>query len=143
MKYIEGTQWYQGNHSIQQFEAPISQFSLGSNDLESSETNLDFKGGLSELNIWKSSLKDINTKVCNHVEPLPNILKWSDLNNSTINGTNRDRDIGELCHKSPKIIHQVVPVMLDQEKAMQTCNILNAELAYPNPSDQFIGFQSK
>ena len=95
------------------------------------------------MNIWKSSLIDLNSKDCNHVEPLPDILKWSDLDASTIMGTYHDRHIGELCHKSIKIIHQVVPVMLDQEKAMQTCNILNAELAYPNPSDQFKRFQSK
>ena len=143
MKHITGSKWYEGNHNIQQFEAPISQFLLGSEDWESSEKDTDFKGGLTELNIWNSSLRDISTKVCNHVEPFPNILKWSDLDNSTINGTTQDRSIGELCHKSIKTIHQVVPVMLDQERSMQACNILNAELAYPNPSDQFKRFQSK
>ena len=89
------------------------------------------------------SMKNVSTTLCSNVEPMLDILKWSDLGNSTINGTNQERDIKELCHTSIKSIHQIVPVMLNQEKAMHACKILNAEMAYPNASYQFKEFQSK
>ena len=88
-------------------------------------------------------MKNVTITSCNNVEPMPDILKWSDLGNSTINGTNQERDIKELCHTSIKTIHQIVPVMLNQEKAIHACKILNAEMAYPNATDQFKEFQSK
>ena len=95
------------------------------------------------MNIWNRSLKDVSTTSCKNVEPFPDILNWSDLDKSTINGTNHERDIEELCHKSKTTFHQIVPVRLNLERAMATCKIMNAEMAYPSTSDQFKELQCK
>ena len=84
----------------------------------------------------------MNLTSCKSVEPYPDILNWSDLENSTINGTNQERDIKDLCHSSITTVHQIVPVRLNLERSMHACEILNAVMAYPSTSDQFKEYQS-
>ena len=121
------------------FELGISEIVLGS---EYNSSDLTFKGNLSELNIWDNYNININPEVCSHVEPEPNILKWSDvddsmINDSMINNTVEERNITDICHKSTKIIRQVVPIKLTRDEAMKACHIMDAKLTYPTSLNQF------
>ena len=116
------------------FEFDISEIVLGS---QYNSSDLNFKGKLSELNIWNNYNINIDPEVCSHVKPEPNILKWSDVDDSMINGTFEERNITDICHKSIKIIKQVVPVQLARDQAMKACHIMDAKLTYPTALNQF------
>ena len=116
------------------FDLDISEIVLGS---EYSSSDSNFKGKLSELNIWDNYNINIDPEVCSHVEPEPNILKWSDVDDSIINGTFQERNITEICHTSKKIIKQVVPAQLARDEAMKACHIMDAKLTYPTALNQF------
>ena len=116
------------------FDLDISEIVLGS---EYSSSDFNFKGKLSELNIWDNYNINIDPEVCSHVKPEPNILKWSDVDDSIINGTFQERFITDICHTSKKIIKQVVPVQLARDEAMKACHIMNAKLTYPTALTQF------
>ena len=116
------------------FDLDISEIVLGS---EYSSSDLNFKGKLSELNIWDNYNINIDPKYCSHVKPDPNILKWSDVDDSIINGTFQERFITDICHTSKKIIKQVVPIQLARDEAMKACHIMDAKLTYPTALNQF------
>ena len=116
------------------FELDISEIVLGS---QYNSSELTFKGKLSELNIWDNYNININPEVCSHVEPEPNILKWSDVDDSMINGTVEERNITDICQTSKKIIQQVVQVQLARDEAMKACHIMDAKLTYPTSLNQF------
>ena len=114
------------------FDLDISEIILGS---KYNSSDLNFKGKLSELNIWDNYNINIDPEVCSHVNPEPNILKWSDVDDSminrAINSTVKERNITDICHKSTKIIRQVVPIKLTRDEAMKACHIMDAKLTYP------------
>ena len=114
------------------FDLDISEIVLGS---QYNSSDLNFKGKLSELNFWDNYNINIDPEICSHVEPEPNIFNWSDVDDSIINGT--ERNIADICHTSKKIITQVVPVELDLDEAMKACHIMNAKLTYPTALNQF------
>ena len=116
------------------FELDISEIVLGS---QYNSSDLTFKGKMSELNIWDNYNINIDPEVCSHVEPEPNILKWSDVDDSMINGKVEEKNITDICHKSTKIIKQVVPILLARDQAMKACNIMDAKLTYPTALNQF------
>ena len=116
------------------FDLDISEIVLGS---KYNSLDFNFKGKLSELNIWDNYNININPEVCSHVKPEPNILKWSDVDDSMINGTVEERNITDICHKSTKIIKQVVPIQLASDEAMKACHIMDAKLTYPTALNQF------
>ena len=123
------------------FELDISEIVLGS---QYNSSDLTFKGKLSELNIWDNYNINIDPEVCSHVEPEPNILKWSDVDDSMINSTVEERNITveernitDICHKSTKIIRQVVPIKLTRDEAMKACHVMDAKLTYPKAFNQF------
>ena len=116
------------------FELDISEIVLGS---EYNSSDLNFKGKLSELNIWDNYNINIDPELCSQVNPEPNILKWSDVDDSMINGTVEERNITDICHKSTKIIRQVVPIKLTRDEAMKACHIMGAKLTYPKALNQF------
>ena len=116
------------------FDLDISEIILGS---KYNSSDLNFKGKLSELNIWDNYNINIDPEVCSHVNPEPNILKWSDVDDSMINGTFEERNITDICHKSTKIIRQVVPIKLTRDEAMKACHIMDAKLTYPTSLNQF------
>ena len=118
------------------FEFDISEIVLGS---KYNSSDLNFEGKLSELNIWDNYNINIDPEVCSHVKPEPNILKWSDVDNSTINGTKskQARNITDICHNSTKIIRQVVPIKLTSDEAMKACQVMDAKLTYPTSMNQF------
>ena len=116
------------------FDLDISEIVLGSRH---NSSDLTFKGKLSELNIWDNYNINIDPEVCSHVEPEPNILKWSNVNDSMINGTVRERNITDICHTSKNIIKQVVPIQLVRDEAVKACYIMDAKLTYPTSLNQF------
>ena len=136
-----GEKWYQGDHHMtSKFDLVISEIVLGS---KYNSSDLNFKGKLSELNIWDDYNINIDPEVCSHVKPEPNILKWSDVDDSMINGTFEERNITDICHKSTKIIKQVVPVQLTRDRAMKACHIMDAKLTYPTSLNQFKQLKSR
>ena len=116
------------------FELDLSEIVLGS---EYNSSDLNFKGKLSELNIWDNYNINIDPKICSHVKPEANILKWSNVDASMINGTVEERNITDICHNSTKIIRQVVPIKLTRDEAMKACHIMDAKLTYPTALNQF------
>ena len=122
------------------FEFDVSEIVLGSRH---NSSDLTFKGKLSELNIWDNYNINIDPEFCSHIEPEPNILKWSDVNDSMINGKVEERNITDICHKSTKIIKQVVPVQLTRDRAMKACHIMDAKLTYPTSLNQFKQLKSR
>ena len=116
------------------FEFDISEIVLGS---KYNSSDLNFEGKLSELNIWDNYNINIDPEVCSMVKPEPNILKWSDVDDSMINGTFEERNITDICQTSKKIIQQVVQVQLARDEAMKACHIMDAKLTYPTSLNQF------
>ena len=116
------------------FELDISEIVLGS---EYNSSDLNFKGKLSELNIWDNYNINIDPDICSHVKPEPNILKWSDVDDSMINGTFEERNITDICHTSKNIIKQVVPIQLVRDEAVKACYIMDAKLTYPKAFNEF------
>ena len=136
-----GEKWYQGDYQMtSKFEFDVSEIVLGSRH---NSSDLTFKGKLSELNIWDNYNINIDPEFCSHIEPEPNILKWSDVNDSMINGKVEERNITDICHKSTKIIKQVVPVQLTRDRAMKACHIMDAKLTYPTSLNQFKQLKSR
>ena len=121
------------------FDLDISEIVLGS---QYNSSDLNFKGKLSELNFWDNYNINIDPEVCSHVEPEPNIFKWSEIDDSIINGTIEERNITDICHGSKKIIKQVVPIELTRDEAMKACHILDAKLTYPTALNQFSELKS-
>ena len=116
------------------FELDISEIVLGS---KYNFSDFNFEGKLSELNIWDNYNINIDPKICSHVKPEANILKWSNVDASMINGTVEERNITDICHKSTKIIKQVVPAQLARDEAMKACHIMDAKLTYPTALTEF------
>ena len=59
-----------------------------------------------------------------------------------VSGYFKEIGINDLCLKSNGVVHKVIPVLLNQNEAMNACKILQAELAYPKTLDQFKKWQS-
>ena len=116
------------------FDLDISEIVLGSRH---NSSDLTFKGKLSELNIWDNYNINIDSKVCSHVKPEANILKWSNVDASMINGKVEERNITDICHTSKNIIKQVVPIQLVRDEAVKACYIMDAKLTYPTSLNQF------
>ena len=150
---VDGHQWYQGKHAIAFFEkSTLNKFLMGSNDpnLISYTITEDFKGDLSELNIWNKALSSEElmaiTNSCGNPEPKPNILNWSEMITiSMLTEKNEVQEIGQLCHNSTynSAIHTIVPHLEDQDGAMLICQILKGHLAYPMSTDEYEKWNSK
>ena len=109
----------------------------------------DFKGEISELNIWGKSLSTnyiLNiTKSCGNPEPMPDLLNWIDVKNSMVEGDIKDVDVNHLCHNSNASIpkYKIMPIWLDLKGAMHMCKVLQAQLAYPKTLDEYKKWQCK
>ena len=148
---FDGQQWSNGTNKIKPFQTiSISQIFMGSlyKDVELREDN--FRGELSELNIWSTSLSlnsliDI-TKNCSHPQPGPDILQWSNISNSMLTGGNsHQRTIKQTCSQgiTEAHYHKLIPHLQDQDGAMKTCKILNGQLASPKTLDEYKSWDSK
>ena len=122
-------------------------FCLGvsSGDSEINSGGVDFKGEVSELNIWGSTLsqnqmKEITEK-CGKAYPIPDTLSWSDVDATMLSTKNNyKKDITHLClpghGKVAPMFYTIMPYLQNQDNAIYTCNILNAKLAFPKTLDE-------
>ena len=150
MVVVDGKQWSNGTHKIKQFQSiSLNQFFMGSMYKLGSLREDNFKGELSELNIWSDSLSMNNlidiTKSCSHPKPLPDILQWLNITKSMLTGDNHQRQIKQLCSQgiSETTYHKLIPHLQDQDGAMKTCSVLNGQLAYPTTLDEYKSWNSK
>ena len=147
---VDGKQWSNRTHEIKPFQTiSINQLFMGTTyELGAIEDN--FKGELSELNIWSYSLSlkhliDI-TKSCTHSNPVPDILQWSNITNSMLTGNSSHQSvIKQLCSQGivETSYHKLMPHLQDQDGAMKTCKVLNGQLAYPKTLDEYKSWNSK
>ena len=80
------------------------------------------------------------TKNCGKVDPIPDLLNWSELSSLVIRGSNYNENIENICSKrnTTSLIYKVMPGLHDQDNAMRVCKILNGELAFPNSKDEIL-----
>ena len=111
---------------------------------------INFKGELSELNIWTAflSLNELIsiTQTCGRPNPIPNVLNWSnEVRNSNVTGKHHLKNINQLCSlKTAKISYfRVMPNLADQEGALKTCQILGGVLLSPKNIEEFRSWNSK
>ena len=148
---VDGSQWSIGAHKIKPFQNIfINQFVLGSIHELVDQNEDNFKGELSELNIWSSSLSMDNlidfTKGCSHPKPVPNILQWSTIKKSMLTGDNNHQiTMKQLCSqgKTEATYHKLIPYEQDQGGAVKTCKVLNGQLASPKTLDEYKSWNSK
>ena len=141
---VDGVQWYKGKSTV--FEkVKIHQFIFGST-LGRNDYFTDFKGEITNLNIWNKSLSTkvlINiTENCGIPEPIPNILFWSNLDKSMFKGQINVEETCILNDKKPST-YKLLPTKLDYENALHACKILQAKLAYPKTLKEFKKWSSK
>ena len=134
----EGKLWYQRNHTMKPLNTTnLSKLNIGSNPPSSHfGGGENFKGKLSELNIWSKSLSLVDimniTKKCEYPKPIPDVLNWSNVSSLMIMGKSFKEDIHNLClRKDALSIHKLMSGLQDQHGAIHTCKVLNGELASP------------
>ena len=110
---------------------------------------MNFRGLLSELNIWSKSLSpsqmvEITTN-CDKVDPIPDILNWSELDESVIRGSKYVEKMGNICPQgnATSPIYKIMPYIYDRDNAMHVCKILNGEVAYPNSLNELKSWNGK
>ena len=150
---IDGQQWYQANFSN---DAPkmisFTRLALGFYRSKPSSNLQDYRnfyGEISELNIWSKvlSVKEMKsiTGNCGNVKSIPNILNWNQDASSFLNGNHTDKEIENLCqlgNPSAKT-YKNIPDMLIPHHAIDTCNILQADLAYPKDIEDYKTWMGK
>ena len=148
---LDGQQWYHANHSHGSFEkTTLTRLELGSTNKYWIFTDgRRFKGLLSGLNIWSKSLsitkmEEITTH-CGKVDPIPDLLNWSELPSSIIRGSKYNENMGNICSQSNTTSHiyKVMPDLHDQDNAISVCKILNGELVSPNSLNEFQTWNGK
>ena len=134
----EGKLWYNRNHTMKPLNITnLSQLTIGSNPPSSVYVGGEnFKGELSQLDIWSKSLPLIDlmniTKKCEDPQPIPDILNWSNVSSLMIKGKSFEEDIHNFClHKDALSTHKVMSGLQDQNGAIHTCKVLNGELGSP------------
>ena len=148
---VDGQQWSNGTHKIKPFQnISVAQFFMGSayKYVENWENN--FKGELSELNIWSNSLsmknlKDITNR-CGHPKPVPDMLQWSTIKNSMLTGDNNSqKKIKHICSKgrSETYYHKLMPYLQNQDDATKTCKNLHGQLTSPKTLVEYKSWKSK
>ena len=142
---LDGQQWYHANHEQKSFEkTTVTRLDLGTTNKYWTYTDgINFRGLLSELNIWSKTLSVSQivkiTTNCGKVDPVPDLLNWSELSNSMIRGSKYNEDIGVICpqRNTTSPIYKIMPYLHDQVTALHVCKILNGKLAFPNSLNEF------
>ena len=142
---LDGQQWYHANQEQKSFEkTTVTRLDLGTtNKYWTYADGINFRGLLSELNIWSKSLSVSQivriTTNCGKVDPIPDLLKWSEIPNSMIRGSKYNEDIGTICpqRNATSPIYKIMPYLHDQDTALHVCKILNGKLAFPNSLNEF------
>ena len=148
---VDGKQCSSGTHKIKSFQSiSFNQIVMGSTYKLLNLWGYNFKGELSELNIWSNSLSMDDliyiTKSCSHPKPVPDILQWSDITTSMLTGdNNHQRTIKQLCSHGigETSYHKLMPHFQDQDGAMKTCEVLNGQLASPKTLEEYKSWNSK
>ena len=150
---VDGQQWYESSFENKIPEkTTFNQIQLGSMD-EDTESTLyeDFKGRLTELNIWDKALSKEEmielTKTCKIANPAADILNWSNDIALYLSGGEETSTIPmtHFCPKGDQTVekHRIVQVLLNQDDAIHTCDILNGKVAYPITIDEFKTWKSR
>ena len=150
---VDGRQWSYGIHTINKFSnASLTQLDMGSASPNRTYYNvgIDFKGELSELNLWNRFLSSDEmtriTKTCGEPEPFSDILNWSkDVKLSNVTGNHDLKDINQLCSLETAEISyfRVMPHLEDQEGSSETCQVLGGVLLTPKDTEEFILWNGK
>ena len=147
---VDGQQWYESSFENKISEkTTFNQIRLGS----AGEDTIyeDFKGELTELNIWDKAMSKEEmielTKTCEIANPAPDILNWSKDIALYLSGGEDTSTIAmtHLCPKGDHTVekHRIVQVLLNQDDAIHTCNILNGKVAYPITIDDIKTWKSR
>ena len=148
---LDGQQWYHASHKLVSSEKiTLNRLDLGSTkEYWTFSDGIDFKGLLSELNIWSKSLSVTQmvkiTRNCGKIDPIPDLLKWSELPNSTIRGSKHIKNIENICHdkNATSLTYKILPYLHDQDNAIHVCKILDGELAFPNSVNELQTWNGK
>ena len=148
---LDGQQWYHANHTQGgSFEkTTVKRLDLGwTTEYWIYPDDINFRGLLSELNIWSKSLSVIQmaniTRNCGIEDPVPDLLNWSEISRSIIRGRKYEENIGNICpNRNTSPIHKIMPYLHDQDNAIHVCTILNGELAFPNTLQEFQTWNGK
>ena len=148
---IDGKQWYHASHTVGSSEKTIvKRLDLGStNEYWVYSDGINFKGLLSELNIWSkplsfSQMVEITTN-CGKVDPIPDILNWSELDESVIRGSKYVEKMGNICPQgnATSPIYKIMPYIYDRDNGLHVCKILNGEVAFPNSLNELKTWNGK
>jgi hypothetical protein len=146
---FDGQQWYHANHTLGSFKkTTLKRLDLGvlgsTNEYWVWSDSVNFRGLLSELNIWSKSLSIIQmikiTRNCGKVDTIPDLLNWSELPSSMIEGSKYSENIGNICpfrNETTSPTYKIMPYIHDQDIARDVCKILNGELAFPTSKNEF------
>ena len=149
---LDGQQWYHANHTKGSFEKKknVTRLDLGSTiEYWIYSDGINFRGLLSELNIWSKSLSVIQvakiTINCGKVDPIPDLLDWSELPSSMITGSKYNESIENICSQrnTTSRIYKVMPDLHYQDNAIHICKILNGELVSPNSLNELQTWNGK
>ena len=148
---VNGQQWSNGTHKMKTSQnLYINKFFMGSKDKHFGLGVYNFKGELSELNIWSTTLSTNNlidiTKRCSHPKPAPDILQWLTITNTMITGDkSHQQKIRQLCSqgKTKTSYHKLIPHFQNLDGAMKTCKVLHGQLVSPKTLDEFKSWNSK
>ena len=77
--------------------------------------------------------------------PIPNILQWSNIKDSMLEGIKYQKEITQMCSNSESSVpfYKVIPVNLDRDDALDVCEILQAKLAYPKTLTEYANWNGK
>ena len=137
---FDGQQWYHANHTLPSSEkTTVKKLDLGSpSEYWIHSDGINFRGLLSELNIWSKSLSFSQmvkiTINCGKIDPVPDLLDWSEIPTSIIRGSKYNENIENICSQrnTTSLVYKIMPYLHDQDNAIQVCKILNGKLAFPN-----------
>ena len=148
---VDGHKWYHANRA----KGPVEKTTVARLDLGSPDEywvypdGINFRGLLSELNIWSKSLSISQmvkiTRNCGKEDPTPDLLKWSDLPSSMIRGYKYNEKIENTCPytEATSLTYKIMPYLHDQDNAIHVCKILNGKLAFPHSLNELLTWNGK
>ena len=148
---LDEQKWYHANRTLVSSEkTTLKRLDFGyTKEYWTFSDGINFRGLLSELNIWSKSLSVTQmvkiTRKCGKVDPIPDILDWSELDSSMIRGSKYIENIESICPQSnvTTLVYKIMPYLLNQDNALHVCKILNSELVYPNSLNELKKWNGK
>ena len=148
---LDEQKWYHVNHTLVSSEnTTLKRLDLGfTKEYWIYSDGINFRGLLSELNIWSKSLSFIQmlkiTIDCGKIEPSPDLLDWSKIPSFMIRGSKYNESIENICSQrnTTSLVYKIMPYLHDQDNAIQVCKILNGKLAFPNSLNELQTWNGK